>query len=387
MKTQIILRTTLTLLPILLITATIASGQGTPSTAKAPQAPPPVEYTVIDLGTDGVGNGITDSGRIVGSKNFGGPQRHAAFWPKIGSLPIDLGTLPGAIGSRGFGINPRGQMVGASRLEPVFWASSQSAPVRLPGLPDGSEGFASSINPAGQIVGLFADESGARPVFWANSNTPAIYLPLVSDQFPNGQAFSINAAGNIFGDACTADFSECHCAFWARSASTPVALASPDSEFIDTDVGISSDFAVAPALNNVGNMVGFAVNPDTGETRAVYWASSSSPVVILRTSDEFPNGTAEGINDKGQIVGTAFDSSGDIGDTLHAHAFFWPSPTSPGIDLNTVIPPGSGLQLAVARGINNRGEITGGAYPNGQPPAHVIVLVPVRGGSAENMKY
>jgi probable HAF family extracellular repeat protein len=310
------------------------------------------------------------------------------FVPSSQSLPIDLGTLPGAMGSRGFGINPQGQMVGDnvepgfSRLEPLFWASSQSAPVQLPGLPDGSEGFASSINPAGQIVGLFADESGTRPVFWANSNTPAIYLPLVSDQFPNGQAFSINAAGNIFGDACTADFSECHSAFWASSASTPVALASPDSEFIYTDFGISSDFAVAPALNNVGNMVGFAVNPDTSETRAVYWASSSSPAVILRTSDEFPNGTAEGINDKGQIVGTA-----DNSDFSAFHAFIWLSPTSPGIDLDTVIPPGSGLQLAIARGINNRGEITGAAYPNGQPPAHVIVLVPVNGGSAENIKY
>jgi hypothetical protein len=126
MKTKILLRTTFTLVLVLLISLTIASGQGTPGTAKAPQAPLPVQYTVMDLGTDGVGNGITDSGRVVGSKNFGGPDRHAAFWPSSQSLPIDLGTLPGAMGSRGFGINPQGQMVGDnvepgfSRLEPLF---------------------------------------------------------------------------------------------------------------------------------------------------------------------------------------------------------------------------------------------------------------------------
>jgi uncharacterized membrane protein len=135
MKTKIILRATFSLVLVLLISVTIASGQGTPGTAKAPQAPPQVQYTVIDLGTDGVGNGITDSGRIVGSKNFGGPQRHAAFWPKIGSLPIDLGTLPDGFESRGFGVNPAGQIVGGdfpadfSESRPLFWASSQSAPV------------------------------------------------------------------------------------------------------------------------------------------------------------------------------------------------------------------------------------------------------------------
>ena len=98
-----------------LVTVMIASGQGRPGAVKAPQVPraaPQVQYTVIDLGTDGVGNQITDSGRIVGSINFGGPDRDAAFWPTPQSPPIDLGTLPGFTGSRGFGINPRGEMVG-----------------------------------------------------------------------------------------------------------------------------------------------------------------------------------------------------------------------------------------------------------------------------------
>src|SRR5437899_2791564 len=47
-----------------LVTVMIASGQGRPGAVKAPQVPraaPQVQYTVIDLGTDGVGNQITDS--------------------------------------------------------------------------------------------------------------------------------------------------------------------------------------------------------------------------------------------------------------------------------------------------------------------------------------
>jgi probable HAF family extracellular repeat protein len=387
MKTKIVLRTTFTLVLVLLIGITIASGQGTRGTAKPAQAPSQVQYMVIDFGEDGIANDILDSGRIVGSKNFGGPQRHATFWPNIGTLPIDLGTLPDGFGSRGFGINPQGRMVGYdfpadfSGGRPLFWANSHSSPIELPGLPAG-DAIASDINPAGQIVGLFADDSGASPVFWANSNTPAIYLPRVSDRFPNGQAFSINASGNILGVACNADFTECHVAFWADSMSTPVALASPDEEFIYTDLGLSSDFTVAHALNNAGSMVGFAVNADGSETRAVFWANASSPAVILGASDEFPNGTAEGINNKGQIVGTAYNN-----DFSAFHAFFWPSPTSQGIDLNAVIPPDSGLEIAIARSINNRGVIAGAAYPNGEPPAHAIVLVPVNGDSAQNIKY
>jgi probable HAF family extracellular repeat protein len=139
---------------------------------------------------------------------------------------------------------------------------------------------------------------------------------------------------------------------------------------------LSSDFSVAHALNNTGSMIGFAVKGDLSETRAVFWANSSSPAVILSASDEFPNGTAEAINDKGQIVGTAYNN-----DFSAFHAFFWPSSTSQGIDLNTVIPQGSGLEIVIARSINNRGEIAGGAYLNGQPPAHAIVLVPVNGDS------
>ena len=193
-----------------LVTVMIASGQGRPGAVKAPQVPraaPQVQYTVIDLGTDGVGNQITDSGRIVGSINFGGPDRDAAFWPTPQSPPIDLGTLPGFTGSRGFGVNPRGEIVGYDRLpgfsaRPLFWASTQSAPMELPGLPVGFAGLASAISPVGQIVGEFfaSDFSAAQPVVWPRSNAAPIYLPELSETLRFGAAISINAVGNILGD-------------------------------------------------------------------------------------------------------------------------------------------------------------------------------------------
>ena len=124
-------------------------------------------------------------------------------------------------------------------------------------------------------------------------------------------------------------------------------------------------------MNDAGNMVGVAFNADWSELRAVFWASSANPAVILSTTGEFPNGWAEGISDRGQTVGGAFNS-----DFSDLHAFMWPSSALPGMDLNTVIPSDSGWELLVARDINNRGEIVGTGLLNGAE--HGYVLIPVR---------
>src|SRR5947208_16633198 len=59
-----------------------------------PQAPPQVQYMVIELGGRRA-NDISESGQIVGSKVFAPGPYHAAFWPSSRSTPIDLGALPG----------------------------------------------------------------------------------------------------------------------------------------------------------------------------------------------------------------------------------------------------------------------------------------------------
>jgi uncharacterized membrane protein len=342
--------------------------------ASTPQAPPQVQYMVIELGGRRASD-ISQSGQIVGSKTSA-QFYHAAFWASSQSAPIDLGTLPDFPNSTAVGMNPRREIVGFAISEdfsverPVFWASPNSAPVELPGLPDGLSSEVYDINPSGQIVGQFfsADFSVERAVVWPNSAAAPVYLSQLSDEFPYSAATGINASGNILGDNCDADFVECHAVFWASSASTPVALASPGGEFIYTDFVLPGH-----AINGAGNMVGYARNADFSAERAVFWASSSSPAVILSTVGEFTNAVAAGISDNGQIVGSGYNE-----DFSKNRPFLWPSATSQGIDLTTFFPPGSNWDLnsMFAVTVNNRGEIVGsGLFTDGT--VHNFVLVPV----------
>ena len=369
-----------------LLTVCLATlGPGPSATADAPrrtfitsmpQTPPQVQYTVIELGGRRA-NDISESGQIVGQKEFAPGLRDAAFWQSSQSAPIDLGTLPG-LRSTAVGMNPRREIVGFafnadfSVERPLFWANPNSAPVELPGLPAGLLSEVYDINPSGQIVGQFfsADFSVDRAVLWPNSNAAPIYLPQLSKSLPLSGAASINASGNILGDSCDAELVECHATFWATSTSAPVALASPGGEFIYTDFVLPGH-----AINGAGNMVGYARNGDFSAERAVFWASSSSPAVILTTAGEFTNAVAAGISDNGQIVGIGYNE-----DFSRQRPFLWPSATSQGIDLTTFFPAGSNwdLDAMFAVTINNRGEIVGsGMFTDGT--VHNFVLIPVHG--------
>jgi len=87
---------------------------------------------------------------------------------------------------------------------------------------------------------------------------------------------------------------------------------------------------------------------------------------------------AEAVNSRGQVVGRS-----RLGDpsTILQHAFLWEE-GGPMLDLNTLIPAGSDLQLIDAYNVNDRGEILVDAIPLGTPPVetgqlgHLALLVP-----------
>jgi probable HAF family extracellular repeat protein len=80
----------------------------------------------------------------------------------------------------------------------------------------------------------------------------------------------------------------------------------------------------------------------------------------LGTMGTDPCSRALMMNSHGQIVGTTIAVCGE----LSTHAFLWEN-GGPMIDLNTLIPPNSGVLLNEADNINERGEIVASGLPPG----------------------
>jgi probable HAF family extracellular repeat protein len=79
------------------------------------------------------------------------------------------------------------------------------------------------------------------------------------------------------------------------------------------------------------------------------------------------------MNSRGQIVGGSFSCDGST-----TRSFLWEKGSM--VDLNTLIPPNSDLQLVETLTINDRGEIAGTGLPKGcidlGTCGHAYVLIP-----------
>ena len=85
------------------------------------------------------------------------------------------------------------------------------------------------------------------------------------------------------------------------------------------------------------------------------------------------NSRAEGVNDAGQVVGSA-DTSAEL-----QHAFVWEDGVM--TDLNDLLPPDSGWVLTRAVNINEAGQIVGRGTINGE--THAFLLSPVCPGDLD----
>jgi probable HAF family extracellular repeat protein len=140
------------------------------------------------------------------------------------------------------------------------------------------------------------------------------------------------------------------------------------------DLGtLGGDNSEAIWMNDSGVIVGSADLPTPDIHDAVRWKHGQ--ILDLGTVDGDACSRGRGINSTGQIVGGSSDCHNFL------HAFVWEE-GGPMLDLNTLIPPGSGLQLTNAININDRGEIIAKSIPLGVTPiddedfGHLVLLVP-----------
>jgi probable HAF family extracellular repeat protein len=343
---------------------------------------------------------IDDSGQIVGiSENgvidplIGFPELRAVLWKNEGIT--DLGTLGGGYESIANAINDHGQVVGfatntipdpfsflpfpgATQSRAFLWQKGAMQDLGTLGGPDAT---AVSINDRGQIAGQSYTNSTPNPVL----DTCGFFAVNVPTEDPfiwkNGKMIDLgtlggtcgfvtgqNYRGQVIGQSDLAGDFTFHSFLWTESRGMQ-------------DLGtLGGDTGVANWINNDGDIAGKADLPGSAPQNhnAVLW--KNGVIIDLGTLPGDACANAYYVNTRGQVVGTS-ENRTLCSVPTGEHAFLWEN-GGPMVDLNTLIPAGSDLQLTFAVAINDRGEIAGFGVPAGCAPhdvefcGHAYVLIP-----------
>jgi probable HAF family extracellular repeat protein len=351
-----------------------------------------------DLGTLPGGNfsfaaSINQRGQIAGvSENnqidpaFGNPEFHAVLWEK--DKISDLGTLGGTASFAAM-VNDRGQVIGEAlndvpdpisilglgslltltQTHGFLW---QHGTMHDLGTLGGPDSWAMYVNDHGQVAGTSYTSDVVDP----NTGTPQINAFL----WENGKmkdlgnlggtngfigAYSLvnalNNRGQVVGNMALPGEVPIHPFLW-------------DGEKLSDLGSFGGGYSQASGINDAGEVVGYSYFSGDLVKHAFMWRNGV--MTDLGTVGTDPCSFAYNINSRGQIVG----GSQDAACNPFTHAVLWEN-GEPGVDLNTLIPPGADLQLIVADWINERGEIVGLGHdptcPNGDScVGHAYVLLP-----------
>jgi probable HAF family extracellular repeat protein len=346
-------------------------------------------------GSSSDANWINELGQMTGrSQNglidplTGIPATTAVLWQANGEI-IDLGNLGGNQGLA-VGINNGGQVIGvaantipddfslggifglgfATQTRAFLW---QHGVMRDLGTLGGPDAFASYLNERGQVAGIsYADSTPndttgiptVHTFLWENGRMTDLGSLGGTLSFPS----DINSRGQIIGNMTLAGDESQHPFLWDRGSLID----------LGTFGGTNGD---ATWMNDAGEVVGWAYFPGDAVRHAFVWRDGVK--TDLGPPPGFVCTIAFGINSKGQVVGTSGVCQGAV------HAVLWDNGAA--LDLNTVIPSDSALQLVYALSINDRGEIAGLGVPPGvsvqdvETLGHAFLLIPVDGDDAEGV--
>jgi len=291
-------------------------------------------YIITDLGTlggDSAGFGINNNGQVTGesSPTPGSTNFHAFLISPPYNNMIDLGALGGDSASFGSGINNIGQITGYSSVVEgngvkAFLISPPYTTMNFLGTLGGNASSGLGINDSGQITG-----SGET----ANDDNHAFLWDGTMHDLggTHSTGNGINASGQIVGSSWNPD-AEGHAFFWNGTMQDLGTLGGAQSQ----GNGINASGQVTGTSDTAG-----------GTEHAFLWDGSMHDLGTLGGYS-----VGYGINASGQIVGTSQKSLGDL------RAFLYTSVDGM-VDLNTLLPVGSGWGLQSANAINDAGQITG----------------------------
>jgi probable HAF family extracellular repeat protein len=334
-------------------------------------------YFLTDLGTLGgtesFAYGINDNAQIVGSSRLAGDTSTHSFLYSNGGMtdlsPLNSGSIRtvGPTGINNSGQIASGLVVGSVYLPAIFDSTSGDLALlgSLGGVTNfGFSGVATSTNNFGAAVGYsHTDPTNQHAFLYSNG--------LMTDIGSLGglsAALDVNNAGTIVGFSST-ETSEGRAHAFVYSSGL--------MRDIDPYVVVSSE-SFAHGVNNLGQVVGqFLIQDQTAHHAFLYSEGTFYDIGVA----ESPETVATAINDEGQIVGVTlvpyedvcFDPNqgGYVICTKYIqHAFSYQAGQM--VDLNAVIPVGSGWELEWAFDINNHGQIVGYGSVNDRFRAFVL---------------
>jgi probable HAF family extracellular repeat protein len=306
---------------------------------------------------------INDLGIIVGDAQTGlvdqasgFPQTNAVRW-KHGKIE-SLGTLGGS-SSSALSISSQGQISGWSEtgiVDPLSGQTETHAFLFRNGVMHdlaslgGTVSFGQDVNDRSEVVGFSSNATNeTHPVLWSNGQITDLSLGGTA----GGSGF-INNLGQAVGDSTLPGDAEDHAFFWSGR------------ELYDLGT-LGGTLSLPTGLSVAGDVSGVSTTTNDELLHAVLWRNRH--IKDLGTVSGDACSWAWGLNIKDQVVGISLPAPCDFS---VAHAFLWEGGSM--VDLNTLIPPNSGLQLVYAEAINDAGEIVGIGVPPGVSPADVEVL-------------
>ena len=258
----------------------------------------------------------------------------------------------------------------------------------LPALPGGYDSYAAGVNDKGQVVGWAEDGildptcNNAPPasqflqfeaVIWGPKLNQITQLPPYPGD-PDSAATAINDQGWVVGISGL-------CSNAVGGASAEHALLWDNGKPVDLGNLGGRAWNTPVSLNNHGQIVGFANTSGDRNARlkpnAFLWTAGTG-MLALPLLDGDKTSAAYDINEAGQIVGV---SNGPLDGPVGQRAFLYENGTM--MDLNGLVQPDSPLYLLLAQGINDRGAIVGTAIDTSAGTVVAFLAVPSYGGVSD----
>ncbi len=302
--------------------------------------------TIVGLGDLGGGSSeaqaINNLGQVVGDSQTSSGQMHAFLYSDGTMTDIDSSSAS----SYATGINDSGQVAGNSIAAGSFaHAFRYSGGVMTDlGTLGGRDSFAYAINQSGEVAGyatgLAAGVAFAH-AFVSSGGTMTDLGGLGYDaegDSLDSYAYGINDSGQVVGYANV-----------LTSSGSTTTHAFLDSGGVMTDLG-AGDASKALGINDAGQVIGVWSSGYYVESHGVF-----TNLIALPT----------GINDNGDVVGYTQDGRGYQSDPyLYTQGKM--------IDLNSILPAGSGWTLTNAAAINNHDQIVGAGTYQGHQEAYLL---------------